>query len=73
MDIYMIWAQEAGVKWLVEAWDDDTVAENDSGYEAALDKAYASYGAENVRVIKGRIDFGKVEAAFEVTDAGRLA
>lgn len=72
MDIYMIWAQEAGVKWLVEAWDDDTIAENDSGYQDAIDKAYDTYGAANVRIVKARVNFDKVEAAFETTDAGVL-
>lgn len=69
MDVYQIWAQEAEFFWLVDAWDDDSIQANRSGYEAALKKAYDAHGAENIRVIRTVIDFGAVTKAFEVPTA----
>lgn len=69
MDVYQIWAQEAGFFWLVDAWDDDSISGDRSGYEEALKKAHDAHGAENVRVIRTVIDFDAVTKAFEVPTA----
>jgi len=64
MDIYMIWAHEAGNAWVIDTWDADSIHGNGFGWEEAKDKAYEIHGAENVRVIKAVVDFDKVLAAF---------
>ena len=72
MDIYMIWATDGYAPspgyWLVEAWDDDTVSENNEGWQEAVDKAYADHGPKNVRITKATVDFDKVLAAFTPVD-----
>lgn len=74
MDIYLIWAQESGgeYRWLVGAWDDDSIGENREGYELDLTQARAEHGAQNIRVVKAHIDFDKVTAAFDVPSVGTL-
>lgn len=76
MDIYLIWAQDGdgygNYRWLVGAWDDESIGENYKGYEEAVAKAREEHGAENIRVVKARIDFDKVVEAFEPADVGAL-
>jgi hypothetical protein len=48
MRLWTIWIQADETTWLESAWDDETTAENRSGYEEAVDKA-----EETARVNKG--------------------
>lgn len=68
MDIYLIWAQDpdGDVTWLVDAWDDDTIAENYSGWREKIVQAEKDYEPQNVRIVKAYIDFDGVRKAFEV-------
>lgn len=68
MDVYMIWATapRGGEHWLVDAWDDDSIASNGKGWAEAVTKAFAENGAENVRIVKTHVDFDAVVAAFNV-------
>lgn len=72
MTIWMIWVQEpsTGALWLVESWDDDSTAENTTGWEEAVQKARKEHGAENVRIVRGDVDFNVIEKAFQIPNAG---
>lgn len=66
MDIYMLWASDGDVLWLVDAWDDDTIAENHSGWTEKISQAEKDYGPSNVRIIKATVNFDSIRKAFEV-------
>lgn len=74
MKIYMIWAQDNyGHAWLVDAWDDDSVAENYTGWQEALAKAKLDEDEyTTIRVVTGEVDMDKVYAAFEPSHAGTI-
>lgn len=70
MDIYLIWATDGDAIWLVGAWDDDSVAENNEGYREEVKRHQADYGHDNVRVVKASIDFDAVARTFQVPSIG---
>lgn len=71
MKIYMIWAQDKyGYKWMMDAWDDDSVSDNRAGWEAAIKKAEGD--GYSIRVITADLDFDAVDKAFETPSAGAL-
>lgn len=39
MKVWMIWIQGDDATWLEDAWDDETTAENHSGWQEVVDKA----------------------------------
>lgn len=73
MTIWMIWTRDSSeAMWLSDAWDDDSVSENDTGWAEAVAKAHKEHGAENVRILRGDVDFNAVEKAFQIPDVGPL-
>lgn len=36
--VWLIWVEGDGATWLEAAWDDDSTAENDSGWQAEVDR-----------------------------------
>lgn len=71
MDVLMIWVTDENPDseiWLLEAWDNDSIAGNQEGWEEAVQKAYEVYGGANVRITKTTVDFDKVQAAFQPVD-----
>lgn len=39
MKVWMIWIQGDDATWLEAAWDDESTAENNMGWQATVDKA----------------------------------
>lgn len=72
MKVWMIWAYEpySDHYWLVDAWDDDSVMENNDGWEEAKKKAYEDHGPEEVRITTTTVDIDKVAKAFKPQDVG---
>lgn len=72
MDILMIWVRQkddaARTLWLEDAWDADTIDENGSGWDERVQKAYKEYGGDNVRIVRTKVNYDKIEAAFEPTE-----
>ena len=68
LDVYMIWATDpadpSGMIWLVDAWDADTVDDNKTGWDEAVDKARKLHGVGNVRVTVTSINCGALEQSF---------
>lgn len=68
MDIFQIWARDSdsptASKWLIDAWDDDSISSNAEGYAEALSKAREEHGADNVAVIVQAVNMDLVDAAF---------
>jgi hypothetical protein len=52
--IWMLWIKTAEdpAPWLLDAWDDDTVANDPADFNKAKQAAYANYGADVVRVVR---------------------
>ncbi len=73
MDVWMIWVTDeqdpAGTIWLEEAWDDDVVGGNPNGWAQKVSELAAEYGGQNIRIIKTSVNFDKIKAAFEPTEA----
>ena len=69
LDVWMIWATDpsdpAGVIWLVDAWDQDTVENNQEGWDEAVEKAWAEHGGGNVRISVTSVDYAALEASFK--------
>lgn len=68
MKVWLIWAKDEGVLehvWLVDAWDDETVAENGDGFKEKLAEVRKDHGVDNVVVTVTNVDIGKVYNAFE--------
>ena len=70
MKIWMIWARDDEVHWLVAAWDEDSQAENYGDWEDELAAAYAEHGSDNVRVLMTTIDLKTVALAYEAARVG---
>lgn len=71
MDIFMIWVEEDGFRWLAESWDSETIAENEQGWEEARQKVADSH-PDSWRIVKGHVPIGVLDAAFS-PDAGQIA
>lgn len=65
MKLWMIWARCDGMVWLVDSWDDDSVATNPEGWAEAVAEARTANGADNVSVVSTTVDFDAVLATFE--------
>jgi len=73
MDIWMIWAHDGyGHHWLVDAWDDDSTAENWTGWQKAVREAKADNDGRVV-VVKSSVNFDKVLEAFNVPNVGEMS
>ena len=68
LDVFMVWATDptdpSNMIWLVDAADADSVDDNKSGWDEAVDKARKLHGAENVRVTVTSINYGALEQSF---------
>jgi len=71
MDIWMIWATDGDVRWLVAAWDDDSVSDNNDGWLSEVEQARRDHG-ENFRIVRASIDFDAVDAAFAPPSVGAM-
>jgi hypothetical protein len=67
MRLWTIWIQADEATWLESAWDDESTAENRSGYEAAIDKAeeVARSNKGEMRVIAIDVPDRSIFAAFD--------
>lgn len=70
MAVWMIWGtyDDPMFYHLIDAWDDDTVQDNRKGWEAAIEEAYETHGAQNVRVMRTTVNLDKVIQAFQPVD-----
>ncbi len=73
MMVSMIWVRDGndpdGVVWLYYSEDEDTLSDDEgSRFDKKFSKAVTEYGAENVRVVKTRVDYNKVLEAFEAPE-----
>ena len=62
ISVSMIWALETGfdsAPWLVDAWDEFSIDENNEGWLEALRKAGAA--SEVIKVITTTVDYGRVQ------------
>lgn len=68
MNIFMLWISDprdtSQQYWLEEAWDDNSVQTDPEGWEEAKDKAYTSWGPENVRIVVTTVDMDAIRTAF---------
>lgn len=72
MDIYMIWAivpDQPNAPWLVGAWDEECISENNSGWLEALADAEKECGGRFIRIVKTSVDYGAVTSAFHPVSA----
>lgn len=67
MKVWLIWAREGvmGHVWVVDAWDDETVAENNDGFQQKIAEARRDNGTDNVVVTVTNVDIDKVYSAYE--------
>lgn len=68
MKLWTIWVQASdGATWLESAWDDESTAENGSGYEKSLQTAkdVAKQNGGEMRVIEVDFPDGVVFGAFQ--------
>lgn len=72
MRIWTIWVQADTATWLEGAWDDESTAENRSGYDEAVDKAdkIARENGGAMRVIAVDIPDAAVFGAFDAPVVG---
>ena len=64
LDLYLIWVLSGSGVSLVDAWDQDSVADNRPGWDEAVEDAFADHGANNVRVTITSVDIDAVQRAF---------
>lgn len=72
MRIWTIWVQAHTATWLEGAWDDESTAEERSGYDEAVDKAaeIARQNKGQMRVIAVDVPDISIFAAFDVPVVG---
>lgn len=51
--------------WIVDAWDEYSIEENEQGFAGAISKAEAKYGAGSIRVIQVQVPDDTLVKAFE--------
>lgn len=57
--VNLIWQYEADTLWVSDGWDDDTISENEIGWDEALEKY------DGHRITSHRIDLDAVRRAFD--------
>ena len=68
MDVFIIWAMvpdQPDAPWAIAAWDDESIAENHSGWLEALASAEETHGGRNIRVTKTTINYDAVVESFK--------
>lgn len=66
MDIWMIWGRypDDDILWLINAWDDDSVANNYDRWSEIVEKAKQDHGQDNIRIVRAPLEMDQVAAAF---------
>lgn len=68
MNLYVIFVRQStdswDAPWVVSAWDQSSIEENEKGYKEELEKFYEQYGPDNVRVGITKFDEDKVKEMF---------
>lgn len=67
--VYMIWAivpEDPEVPWLIAAMDEDSINENEDGWEEEITKAERLYGARFIRITETSVNYDGVIQAFKV-------
>lgn len=66
MDLYMIFVRaDGGFTSLEDAWDEESISDNRSGWDATVKAAVVLHGPQNVRVLKTSVDMDAIRKAFE--------
>ena len=61
----MIWLSDGETTWLAEAWDDETAADNGTGWDEAFKKATANADRDGYQ---WRVQFVRVPGVYKLFD-----
>lgn len=66
MKVTMIWARDAGITWLADAMDEESIMENSDAWTQKVRHAKKAY--PEMAIVAGEVDDDFIKRAFEPRD-----